>query len=345
MGMWVRNGVAKACFYGPLQFFLAIAAGERVGGWAIPLGALTCSTCLHECPCYGGVSPGVFCSIEEADGRDVRINYWATDTDKDLVGLIHSSPRWGTILEDVIPKLTIGSPPSGFVGYCSRTITYRPNPDLCTEGTDSIFIEACDAELNQDKRQIKIPFEANHSPTIDVFEGIPRPSWLVSEKTVYEVWRRGKAVGLPFALSFKVSDPDGDQLEVDSWAERGSLAGGAPQNCAGECRGTWTYTPPSDLGVRMWVEDGVGVFIDTIHTTVADTCWTSWSEVMVWLSNAVPMAHSQTVDYHGGTVPITLSGEDQDGDPIQFELLTNPSHGTLSGPPLTLPTLPPTQLS
>jgi len=58
--------------------------------------------------------------------------------------------------------------------------------------------------------------------------------------------------------------------------------------------------------------------------------------VIITPEDKAPVAHSQTVDYHGGTVPITLTGEDPDGDPIQFELLSDPSHGTLSGTPPNL---------
>lgn len=127
------------------------------------------------------------------------------------------------------------------------------------------------------------------------------------------------------AITLSGSDVDGDPLTYHfGWHTplNGTLSGTAPN---------LTYTPNSGFsGTDMfdfYVSDGTN---DSEMVFVGITV----SEVFV---NTAPTAAAQAVSVQqDGSVAITLSGSDVDGDNLSYSIGTNPVHGTLSG---TVPNL------
>ena len=121
------------------------------------------------------------------------------------------------------------------------------------------------------------------------------------------------------AITLTGSDPDGDPLaySVVSNPANGTLAGSAP---------SLTYTPASGYSgsdsFTFKVNDGKA---DSNPATVTIT-------VTAVVVNNPPVANPQSVTTAANTAKaITLTGSDPDGDPLTYNLVSNPAHGTLAG--------------
>ena len=122
-------------------------------------------------------------------------------------------------------------------------------------------------------------------------------------------------------LTLTGSDANGDTLSytVVSQPSHGTLSGTAPN---------LTYTPTANyFGVDSFtfkVNDGTDdSTVKTVNITVTD----------VAEPNVVPVANAQSITLNEDTAnnAITLTGSDADNDALTYTIVSQPSHGTLSG--------------
>jgi hypothetical protein len=126
--------------------------------------------------------------------------------------------------------------------------------------------------------------------------------------------------GSTVGIVLRGTDPDGDTLSyaVSSGPQHGTLSGTPP---------SVSYTPSAGYSGA-----------DSFTFTVSDGQLTSAPatvSIQVTTVNQPPTAKSQTLEVLAGdTVTIRLKGEDPDNDPLTYELVSLPQHGTLkSWPP------------
>jgi hypothetical protein len=108
--------------------------------------------------------------------------------------------------------------------------------------------------------------------------------------------------------------------QIVSWPAQGQLTGTGANR---------TYTPtPGYFGSDSFtfrVTDG-------IHSSATATVSITVNEVVAPPVNTPPVANPQTLSTEENiAVSITLTGSDVDGDSLTYEVLTQPSHGTLDG--------------
>jgi hypothetical protein len=120
-------------------------------------------------------------------------------------------------------------------------------------------------------------------------------------------------------ISLSASDVDGDTLQYTllSQPQHGELSGNAPR---------LTYTPDPDwYGTETFqyrADDG------TLSSNIATVT------ILVTEVNDAPVA--QNLEFNvteGSSITFDLNGSDVENDPLSFRILSDPSHGTLSGTP------------
>jgi hypothetical protein len=90
----------------------------------------------------------------------------------------------------------------------------------------------------------------------------------------------------------------------------------------------------SSSGEGRYLPDAGYAGIDGFNYTISDGLRfaTGTVSILVVANNNPPVAYSQTISTEFGvSVPVVLSATDSDGDALSFRLLTNPTHGTVSG--------------
>jgi MYXO-CTERM domain-containing protein len=123
--------------------------------------------------------------------------------------------------------------------------------------------------------------------------------------------------GKPSAFTISASDPEDDALtySVVLAPAHGTLSGTAPE---------LTYTPEAGFSgpdrFRFQASDG------TSTSNVATVT------LQVSAQNQAPQAISRTLSVAAdGSLAVTLSALDAEGDPLTYAVVTQPSHGTLTG--------------
>jgi len=131
----------------------------------------------------------------------------------------------------------------------------------------------------------------------------------------------GQAVTVPMntarAVTIAASDPDGDALaySVVTQSAHGALSGTAP---------SLTYTPVAGYS-------GPDSFTFKANDGKADSNVATVT-ITVAAGNRAPVATGQTVNVEKDTAKsVSLASADPDGDALTFAIVTNPTHGTLSG--------------
>ena len=120
------------------------------------------------------------------------------------------------------------------------------------------------------------------------------------------------------AITLKGTDPDGDPLtySVVTQPAHGTLSGSAPN---------LTYTPGSGY-------TGSDSFTFKVNDGTADSATATVTITVTAAVNNQPVANAQSVTTAEDTTKaITLTGSDADGDPLAYSVVTQPTHGTLSG--------------
>ena len=121
----------------------------------------------------------------------------------------------------------------------------------------------------------------------------------------------------PVSIALTGSDPDGFQLDysIVSNPSYGTLSGKAPN---------LTYTPNMNF-------HGTDSFTFKVSDGVTDSVPATFT-ITVNPVNDIPVADGDSLTIQEDTpVWIGITGSDPDGDPLSFAVVTEPSHGSLSG--------------
>jgi hypothetical protein len=199
--------------------------------------------------------------------------------------------------EDTLTVSSVTQPPNGSVVNNGTDVTYTPDADYC--GSDSFGYTASDGNGGSD------------TATVDVSVSCVNDAPVADEQNV------STQEGMPVGIALTASDVDGDALtfEVVGGPTNGTLSGSGAN---------LTYTPdagyvgPDSFTFRA--NDGQedsNIATVSIEVTEVDT---------------PPVADDQDVNTDEDTpVDITLTGSDEDGDPLTFEVVDGPTNGILSG--------------
>jgi protocatechuate 3,4-dioxygenase beta subunit len=121
---------------------------------------------------------------------------------------------------------------------------------------------------------------------------------------------------IPVAITLTASDPQGASLTytVATQPSHGTLTGTPPN---------LTYTPATGYigsdAFTFWASNG---YLQSSITTISIT---------VTSTNQPPVASSQSVNSYGAPISITLTATDPNNDPLTYPVVTQPTHGSLSG--------------
>lgn len=175
-------------------------------------------------------------------------------------------------------------------------LVYTPQPGF--KGPDSFTFRLNDGMADSEPATINIDITPNNPPVADI------QSVTTAEDT-------------PLVINLMASDPDGDTLNytVIEGPTHGNLSGTAPN---------LTYTPNDNF-------DGPDSFTFKANDGTEDSFLATVS-ITVTTVNDAPVANDNSAKIQEDTPgPIALIGSDPDGDPITYRVVTNPSHGILSG--------------
>lgn len=175
-------------------------------------------------------------------------------------------------------------------------LTYTPTAKFT--GTDSFTFKLNDGDLDSTPAVVNLNMTPNHVP-------------------IAEVQSVTTAEDMPAVITLTGTDPDGDTViyNVVTAPSHGNLSGTAPN---------LTYTPNNNFNgpdsFNFKVNDGT---VDSALTTVS---------IIVTPVNDPPIANSINVTTLEDTpVSTVLAGLDPDGNKLTYSIVTNPSHGSLSG--------------
>ena len=203
----------------------------------------------------------------------------------------------GTDVEESTLIFSIQTAPAhGTITGSGETRVYTP--DAGYEGEDSFTFVANDGDLDSEPATVSITVTRTNAPPV----ADPR-TLTTDEDSALEVTLTG-------------SDPDGDPItfELVGNPSHGTLSGAAPD---------LTYTPHENYNgsdsFSFVVNDGL---TDSEEATVT---------IAVVPVNDAPVVETQSVTIVEDTPKsITLSGTDIDGDPLTYNIVTQPLHGSLS---------------
>ena len=175
-------------------------------------------------------------------------------------------------------------------------LVYTPQSDF--KGLDSFTFRLNDGSMDSEPATVTIDITANNPPVADI------QSLATAEDT-------------PTVINLTASDPDGDTLNyiVIEGPSHGKLSGTAPN---------LTYTPQANF-------DGPDSFTFKANDGTVDS-FVATVSIDVTTANDAPTARAGKATIQEDTpAPIALIGSDPDGDSVTYRVVTNPSHGILSG--------------
>jgi hypothetical protein len=204
----------------------------------------------------------------------------------------------GTDVEESTLIFSIQTAPAhGTITGSGASRVYTPAAGY--EGEDSFTFVANDGDLDSEPATVSITVTRTNAPPV----ADPR-TLTTDEDSALEVTLTG-------------SDPDGDPItfELVGNPSHGTLSGAAPD---------LTYNPHENYNgsdsFSFVVNDGL---TDSEEATVT---------IAVVPVNDAPVVETQSVTIVEDTPKsITLSGTDIDGDPLTYNIVTQPLHGSLSG--------------
>ena len=229
--------------------------------------------------------------VDDAPIADSQLAETDEDTAKNIT-LTASDIDSGALVFGVVTN-----PAHGVLSGTPPDLTYTPAANY--NGPDSFTFEASDGTLNSNIATVSITIHAvNDPPTADA------QNVTTNEDTAKPITLTG-------------SDVEGNPLTYQVVANpgHGTLSGTAPD---------LTYTPAADY-------NGTDSFTFTTNDGTSDSIAATVS-ITVSPVNDAPTASSQSVTTDEDTPKnILLAASDVDGDELNFTVLTNPQHGTLSG--------------
>ncbi|MHC4582561.1 MAG: Ig-like domain-containing protein, partial [Planctomycetota bacterium] len=198
---------------------------------------------------------------------------------------------------DKVVYSVVTGPAHGTLSGTAPDLTYTPDRDF--QGPDSFTFKVSDGAADSDPAIVSIAVTAANDPPIAASDHVT-----TSEDTATPISLRGV-------------DPDGNRLTYSIVTEplHGSLSGTEPNVI---------YEPDQDF-------NGEDSFTFKINDGTADSAPATIS-IRVIGATDTPIANSQSVTVQEDKeLPIILTGNDPDGDPLTFAVLRNPAHGALTG--------------
>ena len=197
------------------------------------------------------------------------------------------------------PTLTytvVSGPDHGVLSGSAPNLSYTP--DTAYIGPDSFTFKANDGTDDSNVATVSINVAANNPPVATA------QAVSVAEDDSVPILLMG-------------SDPDGDPItySLDSYPAHGSLTGTLPNL---SYRPDANYEGPDSFGFKVndGTDDGLVAVVSIDVTAVND----------------VPVAYAQSVSTAEDTAtPVTLTGNDIDGDLLNFVIVDPPSSGILGG--------------
>lgn len=198
---------------------------------------------------------------------------------------------------DPLSYVVVTGPSKGSLSGTAPNLTYRPNANLT--GGDSFTYRVFDGALNSATATVSITINPSNDPPV----ANSRSAGTDEDTSV------------PIALSG--SDPDGNPLtfSIVSPPANGTLSGSPPNV---------VYTP----GLNFNGTDSFGFRVNdgSVNSGIATV------SIAVAAVNDAPVANpGSATTQPNGTVSVAVSGSDVDGDPLTYSIVSQPSHGTLSG--------------
>jgi gliding motility-associated-like protein len=216
------------------------------------------------------------------------------------INLVVSDPD-----DDAVTWVVVTLPLHGTLTGIGPNFTYQPNINY--NGSDSFTFAANDGTTNSNTGTVSIDV----TPVPDLPTAFDQGG---ASTTTQE--------NVPIDITLVGSDPDGDALTyiIVTHPAHGTLTGSGPDQVYTPDAG---YTGPDDFTFK--VNDGTG---DSNTATVT---------IMVVPVTNAPVADEQdlTLD-EDSTIAFTLTASDVDGDLLSYTILSQVTHGSITG---TLPTL------
>jgi sugar lactone lactonase YvrE len=198
---------------------------------------------------------------------------------------------------DPLTYRIVSGPSRGTLTGTPPTVTYKPSPYYYS--SDSFTFKSSDGKAESNVATVTITI-VNHAPVA------LNQSLTTSEDTAK-------------VITLVATDIDGDALTYMIVAQpgHGSLSGPPP---------SVTYTPAS-------LYDGPDSFTFKASDGMASSNVATVS-IAVTPVNDPPVAQDQNVTViKDSSLSISLSATDPDGDPLTYQIVTQPAHGNLSGTP------------
>jgi hypothetical protein len=199
---------------------------------------------------------------------------------------------------DTLLFVVVTQPEHGTLSGDAPNLTYTPATDYV--GPDSFTFRVYDAEYWTDEADV----------TINVTSDVNQPPRAIGQEV--EVYEDEK-----YYIVLEASDPDGDLLfyQITSGPYYGTLSGSGPEFVY---LSDLNYSGPDQF--TFVVSDGA---LQSDSATV---------NITVNPVNDPPVADNLSITTPAGTsVDITLTGSDQEDDPITFLVVSLPSHGSIEG--------------
>ena len=202
---------------------------------------------------------------------------------------------------DALTYQIVTGPSHGTLTGSAPNLTYTPLQNY--NGSDTFTFKANDGSLDSNTATVTLSIQSvNDAPT-------------AVDDTV--TTNEDTAIAVITVLA-NDTDPDGDTLTVDDFTQPAHGTAGSNGD------GTLTYTPDLNYNGN-----------DSFTYTVSDgNGGTDTAAVNITINpvNDAPVANNQTVTLNeDATASITLTASDADGDALTYQIVSSPSHGTLTG--------------
>jgi hypothetical protein len=208
------------------------------------------------------------------------------------VTLSGSDPEGQTITYEMV-----SNPSHGSLSGDMPNLTYKPAANF--NGADAFVYRVYDGAVYSDNATVSI--------TVTAVNDVP----VASDQSVTT------SEDTPKAITLVASDVDGDALTYTiSTPGKGVLSGTAP---------ALTYTPNLNI-------NGSDSFTFSVSDGKGGTSNTATVSITITAVNDKPTADAKSVTTAEDTsVGITLSGSDVEGSALTYDIVSGPSHGTLTG--------------
>jgi hypothetical protein len=200
---------------------------------------------------------------------------------------------------DVLSFVVVAGPGHGSLGAVSGSkVTYTPAAGFA--GPDSFTFKANDGKADSNTATVSITVKASNQAPV-ASDGSAQTD-----------------AGVPVEVTLSAADADGDALTFAVVAGPGHGSLGAVSGSKVTYMPAAGYVGPDSFSFKA--NDGTA---DSNVATVS---------IMVRALNHAPVAEGDSVETDEDTpVAVTLKASDVDGDVLTYALVSNPSHGTLSG--------------